>query len=56
MSQTLSYCHCLPSSIDIWFAVNFITSAKEGMFSPGFVYGFVSVFVSKVTQKLMDRF
>ena len=32
-----------------------ITSAKEVMFSPGFVCGFVSLFVNKITQKLMDR-
>ena len=35
---------------------NIITSAKEVMFSPGFVCGFVSLFVNKITQKLMDRF
>ena len=34
----------------------FITSAKEVMFSPGFVSGFVSFFVNKITQKLMDGF
>ena len=33
---------------------NVITSAKEVMFSPGFVCGFVSLFVNKITQKLMD--
>ena len=33
-----------------------ITSAKEVMFSPAFVCGFVSLFVNKITQKLMDGF
>ena len=33
-----------------------ITSAKEVMFSPGFVCGFLSLFVNKITQKLMDGF
>ena len=33
-----------------------ITSAKEIMFSPGFVCEFVSLFVNKITQKHMDRF
>ena len=33
-----------------------ITSAKEVIFSAGFVRGFVSLFVNKITQKLMDGF
>ena len=33
-----------------------ITSAKEVMFLPGFVCGFVSLFVNKITQKLVDGF
>ena len=33
-----------------------ITSAKEVVFLSGFVCGFVSLFVNKITQKLMDRF
>ena len=33
-----------------------ITSVKEVMFLPGFVWGFVSLFVNKITQKLMDGF
>ena len=33
-----------------------ITSTKEVMFLPGFVCGFVSLFVNKITQKLMDGF
>ena len=32
------------------------TSAREVMFSPGFVCGFVSLFVNKITQKLIDGF
>ena len=32
------------------------TSAKEVMFSPGFVCEFVCAFVYKITQKLMDGF
>ena len=32
------------------------TSAKEVMFLPGFVCGFVSLFVNKITRKLMDGF
>ena len=31
-----------------------MTSAKEVMFSPGFVCGFVSLFVNKISQKVMD--
>ena len=31
-----------------------IISAKEVMFSPGFVCAFVSLFVNKIAQKLMD--
>ena len=43
-----TYCACT--------AVSFITSAKRVMFLPGFVCGFVSLFVNKITQKLMDGF
>ena len=32
------------------------TSTKEVMFLPAFVCGFVSLFVNKITQKLMDGF
>ena len=34
----------------------YFTSAKEVMFSPGFVCGFVSLFVNKIPQKPMDGF
>ena len=33
-----------------------IISTKEVMFLPGFVCALVSLFVNKITQKLMDRF
>ena len=33
-----------------------IISAKEVMFLPGFVCVFVSLFVNKITQKLVDGF
>ena len=33
-----------------------LTCAKEVMFLPGFVCGFVSLFVNKITQKLMDGY
>ena len=33
-----------------------ITSAKEVMFSPGFVCGFVSLFVNKITLNLWTDF
>ena len=33
-----------------------ITSTREVMFSPGFVCGFVSLFVNKIAQKLLDGF
>ena len=39
-----------------FFNANFITSAKEVMFLPGFICGFVSLFVNKITQKLMHIF
>ena len=35
---------------------NIFTSAKEVMFSPGFVCEFVCAFVNKITQKLMTGF
>ena len=44
------------SVYNLQFTVCFITSAKEVMFLPGFVCGFVSFFVNKITQKLMDGF
>ena len=34
----------------------FFTSAKEVVFSPGFVYVFVSLFGNKITQKLTEGF
>ena len=34
----------------------FINSVKDVMFSPGFVYRFVSLFVNKITPKLIDGF
>ena len=49
------YFYEIPSKIaacDDTTTCNLITSAKEVMFSPGFV----CAFVNKITQKLMDGF
>ena len=41
---------------EVLVILTFLTSAKAVMFSPGFVCGFVSLFVNKITQKRMDGF
>ena len=40
----------------VYSTISVITSAKKVMFLPGFVCGFVRLFVNKINQKLMDGF
>ena len=49
-------CVHILSHILLQFQRWLITSAKEVIFLPGFVCGFVSLFVNKITQKLMYGF
>ena len=44
-----------PLCIDRISLDSFITSANEVMFSPGFVCGFVSLFVNKITLTNFDE-
>ena len=50
-------CKFVPNILVSLFACEFfVTSAKEVMFLPGFVCPSVSLFVSEITQKLMEGF